>query len=57
MDFKKKTRPQILEKKKKKKREKNILKNLYAFFEGRERGLDIFESKIFSIKIEGTDFS
>ena len=36
---------------------KDILKNLYALFESRERVLDAFESKIFPIKIEGTGFS
>ena len=40
----------------KKQRKKDILKNLHAFFEGRERGLDAFESKIFPIKTEGTGF-
>ena len=54
MDFKKKRRPQNPEKRQKK---KDILKNLYAFFEGRERVLDAFESKIFPIKIGGTGFS
>ena len=38
--------------------EKNdILKNLYAFFEGRERVVDAFENKIFPIIIESTGFS
>ena len=53
MDFKKKRRPQNPEKRQKK---KDILKNLYAFFEGRERVLDAFESKIFPIKIKSTCF-
>ena len=49
--LRKKTRPQYPEK-------KYILKNLlYALFEGRERVLDAFETKIFPIKIEGTGFS
>ena len=39
---------------KKKKQEKEIvLKNLYTFFEGREKVLDAFESKIFSIISKG----
>ena len=37
-------------------KKKDILKNLYAFFDGRERILDAFESKIFLIKIEGIGF-
>ena len=50
MSFKKHTKPRSLEKKKEK---EIILKNLYRFFEGRERVLDAFESKIFSIKYKG----
>ena len=46
MDFRIKTKPKDLEKKK----EKNIQKNLYALFDGRERVLDAFESKEFPIK-------
>ena len=50
MSFKKHTKPRSLEKK----QEKDIiLKNLYRFFEGRERVLDAFENKIFSIKSKG----
>ena len=52
--FKKKTKPQNLEKKQEK---KDILKNLYALFEGREKIIDAFESRIFKIKIEGSGFS
>ena len=48
-----KTIPQNPEKKQVK---KDILKNLYPSFEGRERVLDVFESKIFPTKIEGTVF-
>ena len=48
MNFKKKTKPQNLEKKQ---NEKYILKNLYSLFEGRERVLNAFDSKIFPIKI------
>ena len=36
--------------KKKKTRKKIVPQNLYNFFEGREKVLDVFESKIFSIK-------
>ena len=54
MDFRKKTRSRNPEKKQEK---KDILKNLYALFEGRKRVLGTFESKIFPIKIEGTGFS
>ena len=39
----------------KKKQEKEIvLENLYNIFEGREKVLDAFESKIFPIKSKGT---
>ena len=53
MNFKKKTGPQNTEKKQEK---RDILKDLYALFEGRKRVLDAFESKISPIKIEGIDF-
>ena len=36
---------------------KDILKNLYALWDGRERVLDVIESKVFPIKIERTGFS
>ena len=52
--FKKKTKPQNP---KKKQENKDTLKNLYPLFEGRERVLNAFDSKIFPIKIEGTGFS
>ena len=52
MSFQKKTKPQNLEKKQQK---KDILKNLYPLFEGREKIIDAFESKIFKIKIEGSE--
>ena len=48
MNFKKKTKPKSLEKKKREK--KFVLENLYNLFEGREKVLDAFESKIFTIK-------
>ena len=50
MNLKGKTKPQKPEKNKK---TKGVLKNLYKFFEGRGRVLDVFESKIFPTKIEG----
>ena len=41
-------------KKKKKKKEKEIvLEDLYKFWEGKEKVLDAFQSKIFSIKSKG----
>ena len=50
MIFRKNTKPRSQEKK----REKEIvLQNLYNFFQGREKILDTFESKIFSIKSKG----
>ena len=49
MNFKKKAKPKSLEKKKNKKK-KFVLENLYNLFEGREKVLDAFESKIFTIK-------
>ena len=42
--------------KKKKQKEKNILKNLYSFFEGREKVLNSFDSKIFPIKVKGSGY-
>ena len=54
LDFNKKARPQNLESKREK---KDILKNFYALFEGREIVLDAFESKMFLIKIKDTAFS
>ena len=50
MNFKSKLKNQNPEK-------KDILKNLHALFDGRERILDAFERGIFPIKIEGTGFS
>ena len=55
LNFRKLAKPKNPEKKKQKK--KDFLENLYNFFEGRERVLNAFDSKIFLIKIEGTDFS
>ena len=50
MNLKEKTKPQKPEKNQK---TKGVLKNLYTFFQGRGRVLDVFESKIFPTKIEG----
>ena len=47
----------IAAKPREKQEKKNILKNLYSLFEGRERLLYAFENKIFPIKVEGSDFS
>ena len=47
MNFRKNTKPKSLEKKKEK---EIVLENLYKFFDGREKVLNAFESKIFSIK-------
>ena len=35
---------------------KDILKNIYAFFNGRERVIDVLESERFTIKTKGTGF-
>ena len=53
MNFKKKTKSQDLEKIQE---TKDVLENLYALFEGRERVLDAFESKIFQIKTKGSSY-
>ena len=50
ISFKKHTKPRSQEKKQEK---EIVLKNLYNFFEGREKILDAFESKIFLIKSKG----
>ena len=55
MNFKSKIKPHNLEKKQNK---IYIFKKLFFFtFYFRERFLDAFQSKIFPIKIEGSDFS
>ena len=54
MDFQKKQDGEIQRKKQEK---KYFLKNFYALFDSREIVVDVFESKIFPIKTEGTDFS
>ena len=50
ISFKKHTKPRSQEKKQEK---EIVLKNLYNFFEGREKTLDAFESKIFLTKSKG----
>ena len=53
MNLKKKnTKPKNTEKKKQEK--KSIFKNLYNFFDGREKVLNAFKSKIFLIKSKGS---
>ena len=54
MNFTKQVKQKIPEKKQQK---EDVLKNLYSLFEGRERVLNAFDSKIFPMKIEGTGFS
>ena len=53
MNFREKTKPRSQEKKQDK---EIVLENLYNFFEGREKTLDAFESKIFLTKSKGTGF-
>ena len=50
MNFRKNTKPRSQEKKQEK---EIVLENLYNFFEGREKILDAFESKIFLTKSKG----
>ena len=50
MSFKKNTKPRSQEKKQEK---EIVLKNWHNFFEGREKILDAFESKIFLTKSKG----
>ena len=50
LNFRKNTKPRSQEKKQEK---EIVLKNLYNFFEGREKTLDAFESKIFLTKSKG----
>ena len=52
-NFRDETKPQDEEKKRKK---KDVLTNLYKFFEGREKVLNAFDSKIFPIKTKGTGY-
>ena len=49
INFRDKTKPRG-EKKKKKKEKEDVLKNLYNFYEGREKVLNAFKSKIFPKK-------
>ena len=54
LNFKKQIKPKNSAEKRQK---ENILKNFYAFFDGREMVLETFESRIFPInKIKGTGF-
>ena len=52
IDIKKNTKPRSGEKKQEK---RNVLQNLYNLFEGRERVLNAFDSKILLTKSKGTD--
>ena len=54
LNFREKVKPKRSERKQQK---EDVLKNLCNLFEGRERVLNAFYSKIFPIKIEGTCFS
>ena len=53
MNFRDKTKPHDEENKQKK---KDVLKNLYNFFEGREKVFNAFDSKIFPIKTRGIGY-
>ena len=53
INFREKTKPRDEEREKKK---KDVLTNLYKFFEGREKVLNAFDSKIFPIKTKGTGY-
>ena len=55
INSKNKVKPQDPEKKKEK--ENDVLKNVYEVFDGRERVLHAFESKIFPVKNKSADFS
>ena len=52
MNFRKQVKPKSLERKKHK---EDVLENLDNLFEGTERVIYAFDSKIFLIKIEGSD--
>ena len=52
LNFRKNTKPRSQEIKQEK---EIVLKNLYNFFEGREKNLGVFESKIFLTKSQGAD--
>ena len=54
MIYRKQVKPKNPERRQKK---KDDLEHFYNFFEGRERVLNAFDSKLFPIKIEGTAFS
>ena len=53
MNFRKNTKPRSQEIKQE---EKIVLKNLHKFWEGREKVLDAFESKIFLTKSKSAGF-
>ena len=53
INFREKTKPQDEKKKRKK---KDVLTNLYKFFEGGEKVLNAFDSKIFPIKTKDTGY-
>ena len=53
INFKNKAKPRD---KIKKQQKKDILENLYNLFEGREKVLNAFDSKIFPIKTKGTGY-
>ena len=53
LNFRKQVKPLKSEKKQQK---EDVLENLYNLFEGREILLNVFDRKIFPIKIEGTGF-
>ena len=54
IDFQKKNKTA---KSREKQEKKDIRKNIYTLFKGKERVLDAFGGKIFQIKIKGTGFS
>ena len=54
MHFRKQVKPKNPDKKQQK---GDVIENLYNLFEGRERVLTAFDSKIFPIKFESTGFS
>ena len=54
MNLRKQVKPKNTEKKQQK---EDVLKNLYNLFDGREKVLNAFDSKIFPIKIKCTGFS
>ena len=53
INFKNKTKPRD---RKKKQQKKDVLENLHNFFDGREKVLNAFDSKIFPVKTRGTGY-